>query len=300
MHTYGVGATVELPEITALVLGLDEWPRQLGEPVAEPRLLAAVRERVGAQLEQLVTPPVVDEHDNLGVPVAPFPRWLRCPICGLLAPIEHGIFQLQVDRYRPDRTAYVHEGCPKSNTRRPPHAFPARYLMACVDGHIDDFPWVLFLHGPVACAGTLRMREFGEGGRAGDVQVSCDQCGRRRRLAQAFGDDAAPYLPPRCRGRHPHLGTTEPCQQKPETLLLGASNTWFPVQASALSIPSQAGRLGTLIDEAWGVLGALPAGVGPEMLQFTITTHPLLQDLRTEAETAGIDAVYQAVEARRN
>jgi hypothetical protein len=26
LHTYGVGATVELPEITTLVLGLDEWP----------------------------------------------------------------------------------------------------------------------------------------------------------------------------------------------------------------------------------------------------------------------------------
>lgn len=27
MHTYGVGAMVELPEMTTLVLGLDDWPR---------------------------------------------------------------------------------------------------------------------------------------------------------------------------------------------------------------------------------------------------------------------------------
>lgn len=300
LHTYGVGATVELPEITALVLGLDEWPRQLGEPVAEPRLLAAVRATVGDQLEQLVTPPVVSEHDSLGVPVAPFPRWLRCPVCSLLAPIEHGIFQLHEDRYRPDRTAYVHEGCPRSNSKRPPHAFPARYLMSCVDGHLDDFPWVEFLHGPVACSGTLRMREFGEGGRAGDVQVECDGCGRRRRLSQAFGDRSEPFLPPRCRGRHPHLGTTESCLQKPVTLLLGASNTWFPVQSSALSIPSQAGRLGSLVDEAWGVLGVLPAGADEKMLQFTLTTNPLLTELQSEAEKLGIDAIHEAVETRRN
>ncbi len=300
LHTYGVGATVELPEITALVLGLDEWPRQLGEPIAEPRLLAAVRAAVGDQLEQLITPPVVPEQDRLGVPVAPFPRWLRCPLCGLLAPIEHGIFQLHEDRYRPDRTAYVHEGCPRSNTKRPPHAFPARYLMACIDGHIDDFPWVEFLHGPVDCPGTLRMREFGEGGRAGDVQVSCDGCGRRRRLAQAFGDDARPFLPPHCRGRHPHLGTTESCPQEPVTLLLGASNTWFPVQSSALSIPSQAGRLGSLVDEAWGVLGALPGGSGVETLQFALTTNPLLKELQHETEKAGIDAVHAAVQSRRD
>ena len=31
LHTYGVGATVELPELTTLVLGLDDWPQMLGE-----------------------------------------------------------------------------------------------------------------------------------------------------------------------------------------------------------------------------------------------------------------------------
>jgi hypothetical protein len=144
------------------------------------------------------------------------------------------------------------------------------------------------------------MREFGDSGRAGDVQVSCDGCGRKRRLAQAFGDDAGPFLPPRCRGRHPHLGTTETCNQQPVTLLLGASNTWFPVQSSALSIPSQAGRLGTLVDEAWGVLGALPVGSGKEMLQFALTTNPLLKELQHEAENSGLDAIFEAVEVRRD
>lgn len=71
MHTFGVGATVELPELTTLVLGLDDWPRALGEPVSEPRLLAAVRAAVGPQVEQLLTPPVVTEGDSSGVPVAP-------------------------------------------------------------------------------------------------------------------------------------------------------------------------------------------------------------------------------------
>ena len=30
LRTYGVGAIVELPEMTTLVLGLDDWPRVLG------------------------------------------------------------------------------------------------------------------------------------------------------------------------------------------------------------------------------------------------------------------------------
>ncbi len=179
LHTYGVGATVELPEMTTLVLGLDDWPQVLGEPVSEPRLLAAVRAAAGPQVERLLTPPVVPEGESAGVPVAPFPRWLRCPLCSLLSPIDHGVFQLRVDAWRPERTTYVHEGCPKGHGRRPPTAFPARYLMSCQDGHLDDFPWVEFIHGGVPCRGTLRLVEFGAGGRAGDVQLSCDECGRR-------------------------------------------------------------------------------------------------------------------------
>ncbi len=297
MHTYGVGATVELPELTTLVLGLDDWPRALGEPVSEPRLLAAVRAAVGSQVEQLLTPPVVPEGDSSGVPVAPFPRWLRCPVCSRLAPIDSGVFTLKPEPWRPERTRYVHDGCPRTRSTRPPTAFPARYLMACPDGHLDDFPWVEFLHGGVLCKGTLKLRELGSGGRAGDVQLECDECGRRRRLSQAFGEESRPFLPPRCRGRHPHLGITERCDQQPSTLLLGASNTWFPVLSSALSIPSQAGELAQAIDAAWSILSIYPPGI--EILDANLKAHPDLKHLRALAETLSLQAVHEAVEARR-
>jgi hypothetical protein len=298
MHTYGVGATVELPELTTLVLGLDDWPRALGEPVSEPRLLAAVRAAVGSQVEQLLTPPVVPEGDSSGVPVAPFPRWLRCPVCSRLAPIDHGVFTLKVDPWRPERTKYVHEGCPKTKATRPPTAFPARYMMACDAGHLDDFPWVEFLHGSLPCKGTLKLIELGSSGRAGDVQLQCDECGRRRRLSQAFGDDAAAFLPPRCRGRHPHLGISEHCQLVPATLLLGASNAWFPVQSSALAIPSQASELAQRIDEAWATLSIYPPGL--QILDANLKSHPDLKDLRPLADKLGLQAVHDAIEARRH
>jgi len=297
LHTYGVGATVELPELTTLVLGLDEWPQVLGEPVAEPRLLAAVRAIEGAQVERLLSPPVVPEGDPAGVPVAPFPRWLRCPLCSLLAPIEHGLFEFRPDPWRPERTTYVHAGCPKTGSaRRPPTAFPARYLMACANGHLDDFPWVEFLHGGIPCRGTMRLRELGAGGRAGDVQLSCDHCGRRRRLSQAFGDESRPFLPPHCRGRHPHLGLTEACDQEPKTLILGASNAWFAVQMSALSIPTREGELAQAVDEAWAVLETLPAGL--DGLRFALANVPSLRTLRALADDIGEEAVLEAVEQR--
>jgi hypothetical protein len=300
MHTYGVGATVELPELTALVLGLDDWPRALAEPVSEPRLLAAVQQALGSQVEQLLTPPVVPDGDSAGVPVAPFPRWLRCPVCSRLASIESGVFTLKPEPWRPERTRYVHDGCPRTKTTRPPTAFPARYLVACPDGHLDDFPWVRFLHGGISCGGTLKLIELGSAGRPGDVQLQCDECGRRRRLSQAFGEDAAPYLPPRCRGRHPHLGTSDNCAQAPSTLLLGSSNAWFPVQSSALAIPSQAGELAAQIDADWALLAPLPPGAGVDMLGYALSTNPALRELRDLSDRAGIEAVAAAIQARRD
>jgi hypothetical protein len=297
LHTFGVGSTVELPELTTLVLGLDEWPDVLGQAVSEPRLLAAARAKVGAQVERLLTPPVVPEGESTGVPVAPFPRWLRCPLCNLLAPIDDGLFTLMPDPWRPERTTYVHEGCSKNRARRPPSAYPARYLMTCANGHLDDFPWVEFLHGPVACKGTLRLVELGKGGRPGDIQVSCDGCGRRRRLSQAFGEEARPFLPPSCRGRHPHLGVTDDCDEEPVTILLGASNSWFPVQVSALSIPSRGGELANAIDEAWADLEGLPPGV--EMLRYALRSVPTLKRLRSLVDELGEEAVLKAIEERR-
>src|SRR5579875_3413677 len=299
MHTYGVGATVELPELTTLVLGLDAWPRALGEPVSEPRLLAAVQAAVGPQVEQLLTPPVVPEGDSSGVPVAPFPRWLRCPACSRLAPIESGVFTLKEEPWRPERTRYVHDGCPRVKTTRAPTAFPARYLIACRDGHLDDFPWVEFLHGGVQCKGTLKLIELGAGGRAGDVQLQCDECGRRRRMSQAFGEESAPFLPPHCRGRHPHLGVSDRCDQTPVTMLLGASNTWFPVQSSALAIPSAASELSQRIDEAWSTLGLFPADTGQDVLDPLLKSHPDLKDLRALADKLGLQAILDAIAARR-
>ena len=101
----------------------------------------------------------------IGVPVKPFPRWLRCVKCGLLSPYDAGLFKLRENRYRPELTRFVHEGCRGSNNdqrARDADAVPARFLMACRAGHLDDFAWDWFVHGgPSSCRATLRFFESG-------------------------------------------------------------------------------------------------------------------------------------------
>ena len=183
--------------------------------ISEPRLLKAVQQELGPQVARLLTPPVTSESDrgqaspfddtaNVGVPVAPFPRWLLCPYCRLLAPIQSGCSSCKLDPYRKDRSRYVHRICKKPG--KPPTVVPARFLVACEHGHLDDFPWVEFVHrGKTDCRYELRLYELGASGEVADIQVQCVKCeGKRRRMSDAFSDEGQAETAP-CRGRWPHL-----------------------------------------------------------------------------------------------
>lgn len=272
LHTYGVGAMVDLPNIAAMVMGLDDWKLQYANPVGEERLLAAVRGQLGHQVERLMLPPVDPDDSNrdplngprIGVPVAAFPQWYRCPWCDLVAPLSSGLFELQADPYRPDRVRYRHTACNKSPN--PPAVLPTRFQLACSHGHIDDFPWLRFTHsGATSCNGPLRLRKFGVGDEAANLMVHCDSCGTTRSLVEAFGDAAKDDPLFECRGRRPHLRDFEPggCGETAQTMLLGASNSWFGITLSALSIPRHVDRLPQLIEEKWVTLQHV---VSPEVL----------------------------------
>lgn len=297
LHTFGVGAVIDLPELSAIVSGIDDWPVAHADPVTEERLLAAVRQRLGPQVAALRTPPYTPESPNpfeftatIGVPVVPFPRWLRCPRCRLLAPIENGLFQLREDRYRPDRVRYIHDCTTRG---RPPTALAARFLLACRNGHHDDFPWIEYVHRGAPCERpTLQLTELGAGGQAAEIEVRCTNCNANRRMSDAFGP-AAPGELPRCRGRHPHLGTASgDCDQEPRTILLGASNSWFPVSLGVLSVPSRAGVLDQLVEDRWAVLQEIDS---PGTLAYALKRDPELVALREYAP----DDVWDAIESRR-
>jgi hypothetical protein len=132
-----------------------------------------------------------------------------------------------------------------------PAAIPARFLVACENGHVDDFPWSEYLHGgPTACPGPLRLRDVGASSEAADVMLICSACQKTKLLAPAFSEDGKADLPP-CRGRHPHLRVAplEECHAIPQPITLGATNMWFARTLSALSIPSSADPLDQLVEQ---------------------------------------------------
>ncbi|MFC7387294.1 DrmB family protein [Sphaerisporangium rhizosphaerae] len=300
LHTYGVGAVLDLPNLSVTVLGLDFWERARATEVVEDRLLAAVRDKLGDQVEQLRTPPyipetsdVFDEWARVGVPVTLFPQWLRCSRvqCNRLAPATSGVFELIQNPYQPDKIRYVH-GCKGQGGSRPV-AVPARFVLACSQGHLDDFPWAFYVHRglvpPAEEAHTYRLRERGTTGEAANVYVECS-CGvAARAMSEAYGEKAEQNLPG-CRGRHPHLGQAPGCGEPTRTLALGATNTWFAMQLRVFSLPRADTGLDQLVTEYWGQLGLL-ARLEPDMARQLMKT----QSSWPELEQYGADAVWKAI-----
>ncbi len=301
MFTYGVGALVDLPKLSVIVTGLEDWPvnPEYTHPINESRLLQAVQYHLH-NVEKLLAPPVVpdtgaqpdptDPSYYVGVPVATFPRWMVCPHCRILAPLSSGLFQLDENLFRMDETCYRHANCNKSKN---PEVLPARFLSACEKGHLDDFPWIDFVHRNEPCnLPMLSLIEHGPSGEARDLEVRCENCKSQRRLSEAFGQENREKLP-KCKGRRPHLRDyeSEPCQNNIRAITLGASNTWFPVSLSTIGIPVSADIIMQLIEENWGVYKAVTA---PAIVAFMRTVGQLGRLSQYTDER-----IYQAIEQYR-
>lgn len=305
LFTYGIGAIADLPNLAVIVMGLEDWERSRTRELTEPRLLSMVQKRLGKQgkqVKELRLPPLpeeaakspFDEAANVGIPVAPFPNWMLCPKCRLLASLNSGLFELKHNAYRPGETRYQHKNCRKAI--KPPNVIPVRFQVACDNGHLDDFPWRYFVHGENSdCDGSLRLFELGLSGTPSDIQVKCDKCDKTRMLSDAFGAKGKQNMPG-CRGRHPHLRDfDDSCDQQMKTILLGASNSWFSATLSALSIPKGSNKLGELVEKNWAMLGKLES---QELLENFL---PILQATGQLQDFASFPTseIWKAIEVQK-
>jgi len=314
--TFGIGSIIDLPNLSVMVMGLEDWPLRDTVEIGEQRLLASVREVLGQQVRSLRSAPIVADAYQVnqfeasalvGIPVAPFPRWMVCTYCRRLAPLASGLFKLETP-YRTDQIRYVHANCTKPG--KSPTAVPARFIVACKNGHLDDFPWREFVHrGPTNCNGGLKLNELDASGGAASIEVRCEgeSCGRiengnhlgaARRISDAFLDQTVLGI---CSARRPHLRDHEEGGCKApngddmpmEPMLQGASNAWFAIMLSALAIPQASGELKQLIDDHWTILEKVQSEQNIQLLQ---EVTPQLRDLSefTPAE------IWQAVRAKQS
>lgn len=252
--TYGVGSLFPSESDSFMIRGIHEWPEDNLSTVSEPRL----QRKLG--VTRLLAPPAnvssrADAKANRTprfkrtIPVYPFPRTYVCPNskCSAVGNSE----QLQRDRSK-GRCGLCDEG---------PTLVPSRFILSCEKGHLDDFPYFEWAHhghfpdrdwwdvsyGSSEAGHRLKLVAQGQSSGLADLVVECS-CGEKKSMQNAFSASAFPKNRP-CSGQRLWLGReyNEACDQRPRAVQRGASNVWFGVTDSAISIPPYSSRLVQLV-----------------------------------------------------
>lgn len=309
LYTYGPGAIMDLPQFTIMPTGLDDWDRiwhrrDTIPQIRAPRLREVVAKLLRSRDIQLRPHPnqakrasMSTEGNDLGVPARVFPQWLRCTGCDMLGAVSQFTYT-NVHPYRTDLACFEHLRCTGSagdrkQSRRT--AVPARYLLACIDGHLDEFPYDEWVHHwkpcPKAEFPALKMVDRTTGKGASAV-IRCESCRVRRPMNEAQGEAGRSKLP-RCRGRHPHLDAFEPgCRNEARLMLVGASNLWFPATQSIIVMPESPQ------EEAGDLAARIRVALGDRLAKYADDVETLRDVLEGRMDIAGVsdDVLARAVE----
>jgi hypothetical protein len=260
LSTYGPGSLMDLLTEAVLVGGLDFWRYQDGQQgfIQEPRLRDVIAARFlknerGKLSEDLAfrRPPVSDDREHTrsqGIGVLQFPAWFVCRSCRALVS--------NVDLLDQKQAPYEHP-CERGG---PGTCVPARFLLACRHGHIEDFRWVRFAHEgqATACGHPVMQLEEGPSGDVSEIFVRCLTCDAPPRpLVRAYASGANGT----CDGRTPWLGpnTYDECKEPLRLLSRSASNGYFAQVMSGLSIPDASRALHDAVSTNWRFLSSIEA-----------------------------------------
>ncbi|MDE2743223.1 MAG: DUF1998 domain-containing protein [Gemmatimonadota bacterium] len=241
---WGIGSMIDFPgDESLMVCGLDAWPFAKEEcpidfKIEEERLQTRLKVDHFRLPPDYRRPAKGVQYPNLKIPFIRFPRWHYCPRCGNMQelPLFGGPQQCDAPNYA--------EGlnCVSLNQWRRPRLLPVRFMAVCDRGHIQDFPFMEWVHRnddwTPDC--KLRLRAGRSAAGLSGITIQCS-CGKSRSMAGAFNEDALDSVNVSCGGLRPWLGDWTPksikCGNGLRALQRGASNVYFAHVASSIYLP---------------------------------------------------------------
>jgi hypothetical protein len=175
--TYGPGALIDLPRHSAIVGGLDTWPKTSDlEEILEPRLTRKLQTMTDVAAPPLYAPPPdsADPREPAkGIGVWRFPEWFV-------------VQEASGDDERERSRRLVHrKGLDNKGMFDGRPVVATRFVRACPKGHVDDLDWQRFVHGAEdPCRRQMWLDERGTSGDLADLVVRCE-CGKSRSLSEA-------------------------------------------------------------------------------------------------------------------
>ncbi len=241
--TYGPGALIDLPRHSAIVAGLDTWPKTSDlEEILEPRLTRKLQVMTGVAAPRLFAPPP-DSNDprepERAIGAWRFPQWF------VVQEVGGG------DERERSRRLVHRKALDDRNRLEGRQVVATRFVRACPRGHVDDLDWRSFVHGTEdGCRRQLWLDERGTSGDLVDLVARCE-CGKSRGLYETKVIESNPLGT--CRGARPWLGqnANEDCNLPSRLLIRTASNAYFPQVVSVLSLPDRGTAVEKAVRELW-------------------------------------------------
>lgn len=267
---WGVGQMINFPKDESLmVLGLDMWEEKF-RTISELEEFKVTEERLAKRLgvRDFRLPPDFRDpgqgvtNPSLKIPFVRFPRWHYCTRCGHMEKVS--IY----DSQKPTCTgiSFVSgRSCSEIPERKRQKLIPVRFIAICPHGHIQDFPFMEWIHGGTQPEGqhNLRLRAGRSSGALSGIEITCS-CGVHKTMAGAFNEQSLTKIGVSCSGGRPWLGeeaernNTTHCGQNLIVVQKGASNVYFSQVRSSIYLPqwekSVDRKLVEVLEKNWGFL----------------------------------------------
>jgi hypothetical protein len=168
--------------------------------------------------------------------------------------------------------------------------------MACDAGHLDEFPWHLWVGHKEGCDRRKPLKLFTSGPGLKGLVVSCTGCKAGKSMEHAFSSAMMKRMNVQCAGRRPWLpGPDEPCvsQKGPQTVQRGASNLYFPAVESSLDIPPWTDEFQASLGHHWAALQTALTDEDADLI-VRLVVYPAW-----DGEPMSLDEMQQRIRQRR-
>ena len=251
-RTFGPGSVYDNQRDSMMIMGLDDWKPEKFKSITDQILLQEIKKNNKAfdNVERLVSVSSFDDPERPGtIPVRSFPTWGFCPRCDKLVSGRNHKTGKGIWCNSDECHALF-----KNKQIDIPFTYPVRFVAACANGHLDDFPWYEWVHRTKAekdaCGSDDAQLYLADDSKSLSLESKTVKCtasnciAKHQKMTRALSKNGLQFILFECTKKRPWLDRySSKCEDADGNPLLmkgmfkGASNIYFPLVRSAVTIP---------------------------------------------------------------